>query len=77
MITVNTDKARAIAHDMRRSSRAREFAPLDDAIARQIPGTDVAATEAARQEIRDKYAAMQAQIDNATTPDEIKAALGI
>jgi hypothetical protein len=33
--------------------------------------------EAARQAIRDKYAAMQTQIDAASTPQEIKAALGI
>ncbi len=34
------------------------------------------AAEAARQAIRDKYAAIQADIDAATTPEEIKAALG-
>jgi hypothetical protein len=33
--------------------------------------------EAARQAIRDKYAAMQTSIDAAQTPDEIKAALGV
>jgi len=29
MITVNIDKAKAIAHDKRRAARAAEFAPLD------------------------------------------------
>ena len=29
MIRINLDKAKAIAHDRRRTARAREFAPLD------------------------------------------------
>lgn len=76
MITVNIDKAKAIGHDMRRAARAAEFAPLDDAIAKQIPG-QVESAEASRQVIRDKYAVIQTQIDAATTPDEIKQALGV
>ena len=75
MITVNIDKAKAIAHDMRRAARAEEFKPHDDVIAKQIPGADAAAAEAARAAIRTKYAAMQDQIDAAATPDEIKQAL--
>ena len=75
MIKINVDKAKAIAHDMRRAARAEEFKPYDEAIAKQIPGTDGA--EIARQAIREKYAAVQADIDAAETPDEIKAALGI
>lgn len=75
MIRVNVEKAKAIAHDMRRAARAEEFKPHDDLIMKQIPGADVAAAEAARAAIRAKYAAMQDQIDAASTPDEIKAAL--
>jgi hypothetical protein len=75
MIKINVDKAKAIGHDMRRAARAEEFKPYDEAIAKQIPGTDGA--EEARQAIREKYAAVQADIDAAETPDEIKAALGI
>jgi hypothetical protein len=44
---------------------------------KQIPGVDAQAAEAARQTIREKYAAMQADIDAAVTPDEIKQVLGI
>jgi hypothetical protein len=77
MIVVNINKAKTIAHDMRRAARAEEFAPLDAAIMKQIPGTDVQAVEAERQAIRDKYATIQTNIDSATTPDEIKSALGI
>lgn len=73
-IVINIDKAKSIGHDMRRAARAAEFAPLDDAIAKQIPG-QVEGAEASRQVIRDKYALIQTQIDTATTPDEIKAAL--
>lgn len=74
MITINIEKAKAIAHDLRRAARAEEFAPLDAQIAKQIPGTDAQTVEAQRQVIREKYAAIQADIDAASTVDEIKAA---
>lgn len=77
MITINIDKAKAIGHDMRRAARAEEFKPLDEVIMKQIPNTDVQAVEAERQSIRDKYATMQADIEAATSADEIKSALGI
>ena len=76
MITVNMTKAKAIPHDARRAARAEEFKPHDEVIMKQIPGVDAQASEAARQAIRDKYAAIQTQIDAAATPEEIKAALG-
>lgn len=76
MIKINIDKAKAIGHDIRRAARAEEFKPYDEVIMKQIPGKDAQAAEAARQAIREKYAAVQAQIDAATTPEEIKAALG-
>ena len=70
------DKCKAIGHDKRRAARATEFAPLDEVIAKQIPGVDAVAAEEARQVIRDKYAEVQDAIDAAETPDAIKAALG-
>jgi hypothetical protein len=72
MITINIDKAKTIAHDKRREARSAEFAPLD--VKATIPSEAIAA-EAARQVIRDKYAAMQTAIDSATTVDAIKAAM--
>ena len=75
MITIDISKAKTIGHDMRRAARAEEFKPHDEVIMKQIPGVDAQAAEAARQAIRDKYAAIQTQIDAATTPEEIKAAL--
>ena len=77
MITINIDKAKAIGHDMRRTARAEEFKPLDEAVMKQIPGTDFVAVEAQRQAVREKYAGIQTQIDAAATTDEIKSALGI
>ena len=72
---VNMDKAKEIGHEMRRAARAAEFAPHDLVIMKQIPGADAVAAEAARQEIRDRYAAMQDAINAAASTDEIKAAL--
>jgi len=72
MITINVAKAKAIAHDKRREARTAEFAPLD--IKATIP-SEATAAEAARQAVRDKYAAMQAAIDAAATTSEIKAAM--
>ncbi len=72
MITINIDKAKAIAHDKRREARTLEFAPLD--IKATIP-SEATAAETARATVRAKYATMQTAIDAATTPDEIKAAM--
>jgi len=77
MITINLDKAKAIGHDKRRALRAEEFKPYDEVIMKQIPGNDAVEAEAKRQEIRDKYAVIQADIDAAQSPEEIKTALGI
>lgn len=76
-LVIDLTKAKNIAHDMRRAARAEEFKPHDEVIMKQIPGVDAANAEAARQAIRNKYAVIQANIDAAATPDEIKAALGI
>lgn len=65
-------KCKAIAHERRRARRAEEFAPLD--IEATIPAKATQA-EAARQAIRDKYDAMQAAIDAATSVEEIKVVL--
>lgn len=72
MITVNHTKAVAIAHGMRRAARAKEFAPFDDVIAKQIPG-EAAVAEAARESIRQKYAQLQLEIDATQSFAELKA----
>lgn len=71
-ITINIDKAKAIAHTARRAARSEEFKPLD--VKATIP-SEAAQAEAERQAVRDKYAAMQTAIDAATTPEQIKAVM--
>ena len=72
MITINITKAKVIAHEKRRQARSAEFAPLD--IKATIPSEAVAA-EAARALIRTKYAELQAEIDAATTINELSACI--
>tara|TARA_R110000772_G_scaffold249134_1_gene363313 strand:- start:118 stop:354 length:237 start_codon:yes stop_codon:yes gene_type:complete len=72
MITINITKAKEYVHDKRRTARSAEFAPLDEVIMKQIPGTDAAAVEAERQVIRDKYAAIQSDINSATDAAALK-----
>jgi len=72
-IVIDLSKAKAIAHDARRAARAKEFEPFDAVIMKQIPGNDAAVAEAERQKIRKKYAALQAQMDAAQTPEQLKA----
>jgi hypothetical protein len=76
-VDVDLDQAKSIGHDMRRTQRAEEFKPYDEVIAKQIPGVDAAEAEAARQAIRDKYAAVQDAVNAAKTPDAIKVALEV
>ena len=70
MIQINIGKAKEITHNARRDARAKEFQPLD--IQATIPSMAVEA-EAKRQVIREKYAEIQTQIDNAQNADELKA----
>lgn len=62
-IVINIDKAKNIAHDIRRAARAEEFKPLD--LKATIPSEAVAA-EAARQVVREKYSTIQSNIDLAS-----------
>lgn len=68
-IVINIDKAKAIAHDKRRAARADEFAPLDIKVT--IP-SEAAAAESARQAVREKYAAIQTNIDAAADVAALK-----
>ena len=70
MITVNVDKAKGIAHEVRRAKRAEEFAPLD--VKATIP-SEATAAEEARAAIRIKYAGVQTSIDAAADVDALKA----
>jgi hypothetical protein len=74
-IGLNLTKAKDIAHEARRAARAEEFKPYDEVIMKQIPGADAQQAEAARQAIREKYTTLQAQMDAAQTPEQLKALL--
>lgn len=69
MININLNKAKAIVHDIRRANRSAEFAPLD--IKATIP-SEASAAETARQAVREKYAAIQVDIDAAPSVPELK-----
>lgn len=69
MIGIDLNKAKLIAHNKRRNARDEEFKPLD--IQATIP-TLAEQAEAKRAEIRDKYDAIQAQIDEANSVDALK-----
>jgi len=47
-IVIDVNKAKAIAHDVRRAKREEEFAPHDAIIMKQIPGVDAQEAEAAQ-----------------------------
>ena len=64
MIVINIEKAKGIAHEIRRAKRAEEFAPYDEVIMKQIPNVDATEAEASRQAIRDKYATIQTNINS-------------
>lgn len=70
-VRVDLARAKDAAHEIRRAVRAAEFAPLDFAIAAQLPGTDVASREAQRQAIREKHSALQTAIDAAPNVSDL------
>lgn len=69
MIKIDINKAKEISHDMRRNKRAELFKQLD--IEATIP-TFTEQAEAQRQIIRDEFAAIQTEIDNAESVDQLK-----
>lgn len=69
MIQVDLLKAKEIVHEQRRKARAAELTPLDVQVT--IPTMSEQA-EAKRAEIRDKYAEIQVQIDEANSVDALK-----
>jgi hypothetical protein len=75
MIVVNLDKAKAVAHGLRRAARAKEFAPYDDILSKQIPGQSAVEAENARAAIREKYTAIQSAIDMAGDVEELKSTI--
>lgn len=75
-IIANATKAKELAHAIRREKRSQEFLEYDDIVARQIPGA-VETAEAARVQIRAKYALIQTAIDHADTIPQFTSILGL
>lgn len=72
MISINLEKARNIAHSVRRKMRDDEMKPFDDIIAKQIPGNSFQQIESQREVIRKKYEAVQRKIDSANSAQELE-----
>ena len=69
MIQIDLDKAKEISHDKRRAKRADLFKQLD--IEATVPVLAEQA-EVKRQIIRDEFAAIQTEIDDAESVDQLK-----
>lgn len=69
MIQVNLDKAKEISHEKRRNKRDDLFKQLD--IEATVPALAEQA-EAKRQIIRDEFAVIQTEIDDAESVDQLK-----
>ena len=68
-ILIDINKAKAIVHDKRRAARSAEFVPLD---VKATISSEAAAAESARQAVREKYAAIQVDVDSAGSLEELK-----
>lgn len=75
MISINLEKARNIAHSVRRQLRDEEMKPFDDIVAKQIPGNSAQAAESKRQTVRQKYAVGQQQLDSCSSVQELEEVL--
>ena len=75
MIKIDLATARAIAHDIRRARRSDAFQPLDEAIAKRIPGTDIDELEAKRQSIRDANEKLQNKINAVKSVEKLIEAI--
>jgi hypothetical protein len=71
-IGFNINKAKDIAHESRRAARAKEFAPLDEIIMKQLPNVSLEDVESNRQLIRTKYENFQNQINSTQSLQELK-----
>ena len=69
MIQINLNKAKEISHDKRRNKRAELFKYLD--IEATVPVLAEQA-EVKRQILRDEFAAIQTEIDNVESVDQLK-----
>ena len=69
MIQINLDKAKEISHDKRRTKREELFKPLDMQATIPMFAEQV---EQQRQAIRNEFAVIQTEIDDAESVDQLK-----
>lgn len=74
-IKCNITNAKIIAHAKRRIKRDAAYRPYDELIAVDIPGSDIAAANAARDAIRSADAIVQTDIDAAADESGLKTIL--
>jgi hypothetical protein len=75
MIKIDLARSKDIAHDIRRRKRAEAFAPLDDAIAKRLPGVSIDELEKQRQAIRDDDASLQNKINSVRSIEKLIEAI--
>ena len=71
-ITINLDKAKEFCHEKRRVKREKLFAPFDKIISAQIPGNDISAIEASREQIRSQDTIVQNNINQSDNAEDLK-----
>lgn len=71
IVRINFEKAKEVAHKIRRQKRDSEFAPHDSVISKQIPGKASKEAEVEREKIRKKFDDLQVKINRAKTIEEI------
>lgn len=74
-LKVDLQRAKDIVHDARREACAKELAPYDEIIMKQVPGGDYDEAESKRAEIRTKYTAIQAEVDACADTAQLKEKL--
>lgn len=72
MIQIDLDKAKEISHDKRRAKRADLFKQLDIEATVPVLAEQAEQAEVKRQIIRDEFAVIQTEIDDAESVDQLK-----
>lgn len=75
-IAEDTEVAKQVAHDLRRAAREEEFAPLDKAVVIATANPEaLAEAEAERQQVRDRYAVIQDDLEACADCQELRVKL--
>ena len=72
MIKIDINKAKEISHDKRIAKRADLFKQLDIEATVPVLAEQAEQAEVKRQIIRDEFAVIQTEIDNAESVDQLK-----